>query len=450
MQGFLVLPNDKIVVAVSGGPDSVCLLYLLRQWSEQASVKLHVAHLNHGFREEAEEESRFVQSLSARWNIPITATALPVMALCKKRHWSKQEGARKIRYAFFQEVAQKNDAKWIAVGHTADDQAETFLMRVLRGAGMEGLSGIPPAREGGIIRPLLNVTRREIIETLSLAQVPFVQDPSNEKPDTLRNRIRHHLIPILEKYNPKIKETLAREATLLRDENDLIVQSLSKLLPVGAVTFAGDAVSFDLPTLQGVPLALRRRAVRWGMTQWIGTTRGISFRHIERVLERGAGWKGNQLPQGIRIEKRGGRRVLSRVSEEGVFSDVEIAFQLSSVHLPEWNLLLTMSDCSDGFPILSKTDLGRRAFFDFDKLKWPLHIRSWRKGDRFAPTGMQGKTQKLQDYFVNAKISRSKRHTLPILTSEDNIVWVIGHRVDARFQAHTDTRRPFCIEARSP
>ncbi|HEY5599542.1 MAG TPA: tRNA lysidine(34) synthetase TilS, partial [Candidatus Manganitrophaceae bacterium] len=190
LREFPIRPGDKIVAGVSGGPDSVCLLHLLRALSSRRRFSLHVAHLNHGFRPEAEEEAKFVEALSASWGLPITSSKISVPEFCKERGLSKQEGARQVRYQFLKEVARVVGAKWIAVGHTADDQAETFLMRLLRGAGTQGLGAIPKIREGSIIRPLLNIRRQEIVEALSREKIPSIEDPTNQQTVYLRNRIR--------------------------------------------------------------------------------------------------------------------------------------------------------------------------------------------------------------------------------------------------------------------
>ncbi|WDT71032.1 MAG: tRNA lysidine(34) synthetase TilS [Candidatus Manganitrophus sp.] len=219
------------MVGVSGGADSVCLLHLLRQLSSRRHLTLHVAHLNHGFRTEAAQEADFVQRLCDGWKIPATLSSLPVPRICKERHLSKQEGAREVRYAFLKEVAGATGARWIALGHTADDQAETFLMRLLRGSGSQGLGAIPRMRDGMIIRPLLSISRKQIVDELSREEIPFIEDPSNRQEIYLRNRVRHRLLPLLEEYNPKVKQTFFRETELLQEENDFLTRYTEELIP---------------------------------------------------------------------------------------------------------------------------------------------------------------------------------------------------------------------------
>jgi len=246
LKTFSVTAGEKVLVAVSGGPDSVCLLHLLKSLFPEQPLQLHVAHLNHGLRAEALGEARFVEALSSQWGLPFTGKTLNAAQYLKKE--SVQVAARRLRYHFLRDVAEHCGAKWIATGHQADDQAETFLMRMLRGSGMSGLSGIPAMRDNKIIRPLLDCTRDEILAELADQEIAFVQDPSNKKWVYQRNRIRHHLMPILRGYNPKIQAALCREAALLRDENDFIAQSLSALLPSLNIELHDRSVVFDVET----------------------------------------------------------------------------------------------------------------------------------------------------------------------------------------------------------
>ncbi|MDC4227967.1 MAG: tRNA lysidine(34) synthetase TilS [Candidatus Manganitrophus sp.] len=223
LQRFPLRAGDKIVVGVSGGADSVCLLHLLRQLSSRRHLTLHVAHLNHGFRTEAAQEADFVQRLCDGWKIPTTLSSLPVPRICKERHLSKQEGAREVRYAFLKEVAGATGARWIALGHTADDQAETFLDAPPPGCRIARTRRDPPdARRDDHSSALLSISRKQILDELSREEIPFIEDPSNRQEIYLRNRVRHRLLPLLEEYNPKVKETLLRETELLQEENDFL------------------------------------------------------------------------------------------------------------------------------------------------------------------------------------------------------------------------------------
>ncbi len=454
---FGLAPQDRVLVAVSGGPDSVCLLHLLKTLPPPFDLSLHVAHLNHQFRPEAKDEAFFVENLAKSWALPVTLSAQPVAQICKENGLSKQAGARQVRYAFFEETAKKTGCQWIALGHTANDQAETFLMRMLRGSGVSGLCGIPEQRDGGFIRPLMNCSRSEIMQELSSVDLAFCNDPSNERKVYLRNKIRHDLLPVLEGYNPKIKEALHREAVLLRAEDDLIHQSMLKQLPQLNVEVTPQSVSFQVPVLKGLHLALQRRVLRWGIEQLQGHLNGIAFKHIEAALLCVLSGKDGSichLPQGLKVQKNGLKFCLfrghakerenefhSQKSECALPRWQESPFSVTR-DFPAWNLRFLISSSSK----LKYPFSACKASFDFDKISRPLFIRAWRQGDRFAPLGMGGRHKKLQDFFIDAKIKRADRHRIPILSSPEGILWVIGHRIDARFCATDRSLRVFTIE----
>lgn len=453
LQAFPLKPGDKIVVGVSGGADSVCLLHLLRALSDRRRHPLHVVHLNHRFRPEAVKEADFVKALAESWGIPATISSLPVPQICKERRLSKQAGARAVRYDFFETVAREVGARWIAVGHTADDQAETFLMRLVRGAGPEGLCAIPPMREGKIIRPLLTITRREILAALSEAEIPFMEDPSNRETIYFRNDIRHRLLPLLEEYNPRIKDALSKAARLLREENDFLTQLVEERISTFGIAAENDTVRIDLESLRSLHPALRRRVLRRGIDRLV-PSREIGFDQIEKILSKalsapaGKEWT---LPR-LRIEKGDSELILQKTSgrparREPTPSPRDATFAPASglLDLPDWGLRLTASVAPrKGIPSFSACV----ASFDFDRICLPLTLRGRRAGDVFVPAGMGGKHKKLQDFFTDAKIPKSKRSAIPILSCSGGILWVVGLRVDERFRATRETKTVLTVRIR--
>lgn len=457
LRRFPIRPGEKIVVGVSGGADSVCLLHLLRKLSSRQKFTLHVAHLNHGFRREAEQEADFVKRLCEDWKFPMTLSSLPVPRLCKERHLSKQEGAREVRYAFLKGVAGAIGARWIALGHTADDQAETFLMRLLRGAGSQGLGAIPRVREGMIIRPLLTTSRKQILDELSREEIPFIEDSSNQQEIYLRNRVRRRLLPLLEEYNPKVKETFLREAELLQEENDFLTRYTEELIPRLGVEKTEATVSFDLEHLRSLHPALQRRMIRWGLDQLHLGLKGIGFHHIETVLLKAlAGRTGKTyllshhlcVEKGytkVHLRKNAPEEIQKGASPQSVRPEVILSPSPDPVDLPEWGLRLTVSlRRNPEHPPAFSTCV---ASFDFDRISNPLTVRGWRSGDRFVPTGMTGKHKKIQDLFVDAKVPKAQRASIPLLTCPEGILWVIGLRIDDRFRATEKTKEVLIVEA---
>jgi tRNA(Ile)-lysidine synthase len=257
----LLTPGDRVLVAVSGGPDSVCLLSVLHVLAKDLDLELHVAHLDHMFRgKESADEALFVSELSKKLGITATIEQFDVPAYCLERGLSPQEGAREVRYGFFQQAAKAAGASHIATGHTANDQAETFLMRLIRGAGASGLSAIPPLREN-IIRPLIESTRDEVLEYLKETGLAFVTDPSNAKPVYTRNRIRMEVLPVLQRFNPRIVATLAAEAGQLRDEDEA-VEGYCATLADSILVLKENIVFVRRNEFNTLPPAFRRRLLK--------------------------------------------------------------------------------------------------------------------------------------------------------------------------------------------
>lgn len=460
LKRFSVSPQDKILVAVSGGPDSVCLLHCLKNLPEPYHLSLHVAHLNHLFRAEATEEARFVENLAQRWDLPVTIAERPVLKICEEEGLSKQAGARKVRYQFLYDVAKKVDARWIALGHHADDQAETFLMRMLRGAGADGLRGIPEKRDDFILRPLIDAHREEIMGVLSNENIPYVLDPSNKQLYYLRNKVRHQLLPELARYNPKIRETLCREAALFASENELMHQVMMEKLPELQVESGSDLFTFDIASFLKLHIALQRRFLRWGIGKLCFGLKGISFQNVEMIrVQVIQGQNGNccDLPQGIVATKQYSKLILKKYKNGDLKNTREL--QISECQLPaptrfpssmvedfpEWKLRLNISLSLAPSDIVSPC----KASFDFDTIEYPLVLRTWKAGDFFSPVGMEGHRKKLQDFFVDEKIPKEERSRVPLLSSPQGILWLVGMRVDARFLATALTVRTLTIEIES-
>jgi len=457
---FPISSHDKIIVAVSGGPDSVCLLYLLRvyferfaktKWETEGYPSLHVAHLNHSFRPEADEEAAFVSDLCRSWGIACTVDKRPVLDICKEKRLSKQEGARFVRYDFLITVAKTEQARWIALGHTADDHAETFLMNLLRGTGGDGLSGIPKIREGKIIRPLLHATREEILACLRENHIPFRFDPSNQDKRYLRNRIRHDLIPMLQTYNPNIKKTIVRIASVLTEETSFFNEHISALIPEKTFCATQNDIAFDLTLFCPLHKAIQRRLIRHGIRHLCGNLRGIRFDHIETILKiiPGSDEKLFSLA-GLAVHKMGTRLLMKRppppvISKEQVEIPDATLHNLQSgsitVQLPAWKIGLSLSLKNRLESIQYKETDDCSAFFDFDTMAYPITVRGWRVGDQFAPLGMQGRHKKLQDFFIDQKINKERRSQIPIMDCPKGIIWVIGYRMDDRFKITEKTKR---------
>jgi tRNA(Ile)-lysidine synthase len=447
LRALSVRDGDRIVVAVSGGADSVCLLHLL---SNLARFSLHVAHLNHQFRQEADSEAQFVENLAGEWGLPATIESWPIEALSRQAHLSKQEGARHFRYQFLAACADRIGARWIATGHTADDQAETVLMRLLRGAGCQGLSGIPKIRANRIIRPLLTMTRREIVAELAHAGIPHIEDGSNATRTYLRNRIRHQLLPQIQADHPNIQATLCRTAHLLEAEDDFLQKCAREQMPTTCLAQSEDVIIFDIAKLNALHPAIRRRVLREGLAGMNrfpdpGHLRDVGFAQIEGLMELLTGATGRRwaLPAGGSARREYDRLILSRSqSQETPLPPVEIGVLSGTVNLPAWGITFILERT---YKPLSRNTLS----FDLDRISLPLILRGWQDGDRFVGVGMNGRHKKIQDFFSDAKIPRPSRRRIPLLTCREGILWIVGHRADARFIASEGTKQVLSVEVRS-
>jgi tRNA(Ile)-lysidine synthase len=435
----LARPDTRVLVALSGGSDSVALAHLLTELATRNELRVAaVVHLNHQLRPAADAEEAFCGEMAARLGWPFHAHREDVAARARAGRRSVEDAARAARYEFFERVRVSLDADAIALGHTRDDQAETFLLRLIRGAGSRGLSGMHP-RRGCVIRPLLDCRRRDLRSFLEARGLPFVQDESNDDVSIPRNRVRAELLPLLERrFNPSIVDVLADEAALARDEWEWIQQA-ARGAGAGVVSQRDEQEWLvDLPALERLPGPLARLTLRDALVQ---ASRGkpVAFRHVEAALQLARGIGGAVDGPGVRMERRGQSLVLTSRAGSGLKADAAAAnlfrYSLSipgEVALPEAGCVVSAEAApSAGSAILSS---GGVAVLQLDRCRTPFAVRNRRPGDRFRPLGVGGR-KKLQDYFVDKKVPRDRRDRVPLVVDEaDRIVWVAGHGIDDEFR----------------
>lgn len=440
--------GDKVLVAVSGGPDSVALLYLLYDLSSELELSLVVAHLNHGLRgEESRKEADFVKELAGKLDLPIELSSIDLPAL--KRSWrlNVQEAARRARYRFFEEAAGKCSAQRIAIGHNADDQAETVLMRMLRGTGTRGLGGVHPVR-GKYIRPLIEIPRHRILKFLEKKELPFVTDSSNLKTSYLRNKIRLKLLPELEReYNPGVQKNLLRIASILREEEGILESAADEAWKHTCKSQLRDQVVFDVPSLLNQPLSLQFRLLRRAIEAVSGSLWGIDFDHIEALIKLAGSKYPNKLihlPRGL-LAERSYRKLILRKGTLPKGKSFQYTLKVPGMtRLKELNQELRARILTDRKQVSFAKD-ENRAYFDYHRLELPLLVRNFRPGDRFQPLGMKG-MKKVKDYFIEKKVPRRMRDRVPLLISDDKVIWVVGFRVDHRVRINEETVKVLEVE----
>jgi tRNA(Ile)-lysidine synthase len=433
----LFSPGNRILIAVSGGPDSVALLHLLNELREELSLHLEVAHLQHGIRgEEAKEDARFVAGLAEKLGLPFHLKEIDLPAMKTKAGKGNLEAlARVERYRFFAEVVRGRKLDKVATAHTRDDQAETVMMWMLRGAGMKGMGGMAPLQVvkvgvGKIVesltvaRPLLDISKAEVLAYLKERRIPFRLDRTNQDPLLLRNWLRLELLPMIERrVGNNFAARLSRQAELIRDEDDLMGQLARQRYDA-----LGGAIGLNRIALLQEPKALQRRVLRHWIEHKRGHLRGLDFVHVEeilRLIEGRVPQGGVSIPGGwefvreydalgLKKSRRGSTRVCYSYQFEigKVLAIPEAAVEIHSER---------MGGPIDRWP----ADL-TEVVFDLDALPSKLTVRNFRPGDRFRPLGMTGH-KKVKDLLIDNKVPLSVRATLPLLTTAQEVLWIPGY-----------------------
>jgi tRNA(Ile)-lysidine synthase len=442
-QEALVVEGDRVLVGCSGGVDSVALLFVLREISHDFHFELGIAHVNHLLRgEESERDEDFVKGLADRFSIHYYAKKVDVKDEARKTGKSLQHAGRDIRYRFFYEIANQLHFNKIAIAHNLDDQVETFLLRVIKGTGIRGLSSIPVKR-GRIIRPFLTIYRSEIEEYVKTRTVPFVEDSSNAKSVYERNYVRQEILPAMERLNPTVKDkifALLHDLTLV---NEFFDGKAQDFLAKVKCTKESDIV-VSTHSLKGLHREVRYRV-------FLNLLREVDpdflplrehIRLIEKIL---IGTRPNlsvTLPHDTTVRKTYGSLTFTKnLPASPVDGSHAVCSGINRIESLGVVLnVAEMDEPSDDIPITPEI-----AYFDLEKLG-DLSVRTFIPGDRFVPLGLN-RAMKLKDFFIGRKIPREERRLLPLLLSGQDIVWVVGYRIDERYKVTKETRRVLKVVA---
>jgi tRNA(Ile)-lysidine synthase len=456
--------GDSVLVGVSGGADSIALLHALVEISKTCQLRLGVAHLNHGLRGfESDADESFVQSAAGELGLPCFIEQKNVFHDHSSKRISLEEAGRDARYHFFNEVADRERFDKIAVGHHRDDSAELILINLIRGSGPSGLKGIMPVR-GKIIRPFIHVSRESILSYLKHNQLQYRIDSSNSDERFIRNKIRHHLIPLLKShYNPNISESLNRLGDILRLEDEWFSQYIDSVMEPCIQSKDHHSIVLSIDEIQKHHIALQKRVIRHAVRHAKGDLRRVTYAHVDAVLE--LMLKAGQdllldLPGRIRIFKQNSQLRISREKKslrligcsEKIEPPIGFEYTISAMDINADPLIIKEVELGLKFKKLNRVDVmnlnnpsGNMAFFDWDCLVFPLKVRNYREGDSFIPLGMKG-TQRIKKYFINNKISRLKRFRVPMLLSENKIIWVVGERISDHVKVTPETKSVLSAE----
>jgi len=466
----MIFAGDRVGVAVSGGADSLALLRLFEDLRGELGISLCVAHLNHGLRgDAADSDETFVGGLARELDVPFLAAREDVAALARRNHWNLEDAGRRARYAFFEKLVRDGRCTKIAVAHTADDQAETLLARLIRGTGSRGLVGIHRVR-GAVIRPLLDARREELREYLRARGQTWREDASNEDTTRLRARVRQQLLPLIERdFAPAIVERLTNLAEIQSGEeafwNALVEERLAAIQGKagGAVSVEIEELLAPLPQLAGkqdASLALSRRVILALLRQAARGESDFDAKHVQQVLHlasKSQSGRRIELPHGVRVVRVFERlefvpREASEPASSGLAARSRVRpFEYvvalpdsgaAEIEVPELRARFYLKAID--WPSTPRDTKQETEALDADRLTPPLVLRNWRPGDACHFAGKR-QAQKLKQLFAEGRISLSDRKNWPVLTSTGRVAWVRGWPPAADFSARKETRRGILV-----
>lgn len=448
-----VKPTDRLVVGVSGGPDSLALLLSLRD----AGLDVVATHVNHQLRSEADEEEIGVKQLAEQWNIPFTSIKVDVKTYAAHHSMSIEEAARVVRYRFLFEKALAWEASAVAVAHTADDQVETSLMHLLRGSGLSGLAGmkwrsLPNewSQQIPLVRPLLSTWRVEVMDYLRQKDVQPYWDQSNFDVRYLRNRIRYELVPYLEKFNPAIRRSIWQTCDIVQADEELL-DTLTDEACEKVIQERGDGyVGINVEEFCKLSLALKRRVVRHLWKFVSPDSDDLEYRQVNRILENfEKGWVGlSFITENCCLSHEFGKfylcdpkklpkHQLYQLGKEGI---IEILIP-GKTQIAEGLFLIAeiINKANAGVTEMIQSAGGNHAWLDFGRCAGHVYVRKFKPGDRFAPLHSGGHHTKVSDVFINRKIPKRYRENYPLVCDRERIIWIPGYTIshDVRVDANT-------------
>ncbi|NLV74464.1 MAG: tRNA lysidine(34) synthetase TilS [Chloroflexi bacterium] len=459
----LFVPGERLLVGVSGGADSLCLLHVLRELAPPRGLVLAVAHLNHLIRgQSAAADAAFVAELCQQWDIPCTLgeADVPAIARCTRR--SLEEAARQERYRFLAQTAAACGAGTICVGHHADDQAETVLMHLLRGAGLDGLRGmrvvepVPGAPQLCLVRLLLQTTRQEI-EAYCCAHglEPRIDETSSDL-NLLRNRLRHELIPTLEHYNPQLRARLVRTAEVLQGDAALLEEVVQAAWDAVIIEDATEQVVFARAHFLAQSRALQRALLRCAITQLSRNLRDISFNSIEsalNMLNKGVTGSLADLPGGLFVQLGYTEIVLEHSNRAActpawpaMTHQLPLTLALPGELINQadgWRFSAELTEPQTGLQLATADPF--TIVLDAERLGYELTVGTRAEGDRMQPLGMGGRSVKLHDMMINCKVPADQRPFVPVVRCGAELVWVVGLRQDERYAIKPRTRQAMLL-----
>jgi len=449
--------GETVVVALSGGPDSMALLKILDHLRGKLGLQLVLAHFNHGLRgEEANRDEEFVRRSAEEMKLPLECGGADIPRLLPSSKRSMEDLCRRMRYDFLYGVAGRCGARRIALGHHLQDQAETVLIHLLRGSGPRGLGGMQPMRNALLIRPLLELSRDEILRFLEDCGIGYVRDSSNLSGRFLRNRLRNSLIPEMRRFNPKLDATLLKTAEILRNEDRYLHAIVEEQLREWGLSAQAEIFPVPLEALRPLHPALIHRILKELLERMTPEGAGISYAHVlavAQMISRLDSCGETSLPHGIVATCDAGKKILilKKRDRQGSIGEEKTAAAFEFPVDPPAVVALDGIEAVLHFSWAERQEmdfsLANRVYMDGDRVEYPLVVRNRRPGDQFQPFGMT-KHKKLKDFFIDMKFPRERRDDVPLVADRRSLLWVAPWRLSERVRVTEGTRRILMVEMR--
>ena len=438
--------NDKILIGVSGGADSLALLYVLKELRYKFNFEIEVVCIDHMFRgEQSKKEALYVQKLSTSLGIKSYIYQRNVPEIIKETGLSPEDAGHKLRQEIYQQLKEENLYTKLALGHHAEDRAETVLMHLVKGAGLQGLASMPPVFKW-LIRPLAEVTKKEIVDFCRNENIEYFQDPSNEEKIYLRNKIRLDLLPYLQKeLNPNIIEALLRLENIVEADNNFLEEYTHEKRKEVSSSQQDDNIIIDLEKFHELHLAIKRRILRETYQDLRPQTQGLSYQHVENIIEltqNEVGEKSIDLPAGILVKKSYNSLVF--LQDKGDIESKKTFQKEIKVNIPGQTIIPGENLIIEAFSSkkMIKTRDYNQVVVDADKIV-ALTIRKRKAGDRIQPLGMRGR-KKLKNFFIDRKVKKEKRDHINLVCQGEDIIWIPGIALSEKVRV-TDETKSFLI-----
>ena len=438
----LIEKGDKIVLGISGGPDSVCLLHILNRLKETLDIEIYAAHLNHQIRGiEAQKDALYVTQLCEKMGIKYFVRSIDVPKYCEENKLSIEDGARKLRYEMFYEIMRRTHANKIAIAHNMNDQAETVLMHIMRGTGLQGLRGIEYIRDQVIIRPILDIERSEIEAYCEQYNLNPRIDKTNLDPIYTRNKIRLKLLPYMqENFNSNVIKSIVRMSNSIKEDSDYIESNaLMKFEEVCIVSDESVDISVDL--FANLHNAIKYRVLRYAIKYVLGDTNFIDQKHILDIVElesdKKIGKKLN-LPRGLFVYRKKNSIIIT--VKEIIIEDIAFCYKVPKngfVNINELGMLVETETMGIEKYRITKQENKSNKWFDVDKIKGDLNVRSRKSGDKI---NISVGNKKLKNLFIDMKIPKEQRSKIPILADEEEVLCVGTYRMSEKFKVDENTK----------